>query len=305
MNELQKRLEASILAGRAMHAYLFSGVDPDMTEGAAKSAASLMHYGKKDLSRLNMDPDHFEYEGTVSVSDFRDVIRPEIYRETFGKTGRTVIFKNAHLLSVMVQNAMLKVLEEPPEKTHFILTGNEYGILPTIRSRCMTIRFPASDVEDVKLMLMAEGASEKDAERSALMSGGIAARAKRLYSDEGFRELRGSMITALIAAMNGAPELNRPKVKRDKAELTECGELMLLAAHDMLLIRCGLDPEYCPDRAEELKKASSRFTIGELSSIIDKLRDNAERLATNAPGASAFDRLFAEIGLMGLSKRSR
>jgi DNA polymerase-3 subunit delta' len=303
MNELQKRLEASILAGRALHAYLFTGVDPDMTAGAARSAASLMHYGRRDLARLEMDPDHFEYEGNVSVSDFRDVIRPEIYRETFGKTGRTVVFKNAHLLSQMVQNAMLKVLEEPPEKTHFILTGNEYGILPTIRSRCMIMRFPAADKEEIKLLLMAEGASESEAERFAAMSGGVAARAKRLYSDAGFRELRSSAISAFLSAMAGAPDMKWSKVKREKAELVECNELMLLSAHDMLLLSCGLGPEYCPDRADALKKVSSRFTIGELSSIIDKLRDNAERLASNASGAAAFDRLFAEIGLIGLSKR--
>lgn len=305
MNELQERLENSILAGRALHAYLFSGVDPDMTAGAARRAASLIHYARKDLSRLANDPDHFEYEGTVSVSDFRDVIRPEIYRETFGKNGRTVIFKNAHLLSQMVQNAMLKVLEEPPERTHFILTGNEYGILPTIRSRCMIIRFPASDVEEVKHTLMAEGASEEEAERYAYMSGGIAARARALYSDEGFRELRSSVISAFLAAMAGAPDLARTKVKRDKAEFSECGEILLLAAHDMLLLKCGLEAEYCRDRASELAKASSRFTIGEISSIIDRLRDNAERLASNASGASAFDRLYAEIGALGLKARRR
>ena len=299
MNELLKKLEGSILAGRAMHAYLITGVDPETTDNAARTAASLMLYGRRDLATLTNDPDYMEYEGSVAMGDFRGVIRPEIYRETFGRNGRVVVFRNASLLSRMVQNAMLKVLEEPPENTRFILTGNEYGVLPTIRSRCMILRCPASDPSEIAAVLVERGASRAEAERYAAMSGGVSARAIRLYESEDARKLRDGAVSAFIAAMNGAPDFKWTKTKRERTEYLEANELMLLALRDLLHISCGLPAESFADRASELKRLCSRYGIRELCLVADALTENAERLSTNAPGGASFDRLFAVTAAIG------
>lgn len=53
---------------------------------------------------------------------------------------RVVWIEEANLLTVPAQNALLKLLEEPPENTSFYLTCNSaLALLPTIRSRCQTI----------------------------------------------------------------------------------------------------------------------------------------------------------------------
>lgn len=295
MNEVLKRLDASILAGRAMHAYLMTGNDPDMTDSAAKRAASLILYSGDYTARLSMDPDYMEYSGNISIVDFRDIIRPEIYRETYSKAGRVVVFRQSHLLSQMVQNAMLKVLEEPPESTHFILTGNEYGILPTIRSRCMIIRCSLPDPAEVEEVLLTRGASTDEAKLYAAMSGFISARAIRLYEDEDFRELRTGAIKALISAMKSAPDFKWTKTKRDRADWAEADEILLLVCHDMLKTACGMEPDHSPDFAAELKNICKRFTIGEIGCIINGLTELAQRLATNAGGGAAFDRFFADV----------
>ena len=303
MSWLLKKLESAIVSGRAMHAYLLSGADPALTDGAARSCAALMLFGTKDVELLPDDPDYMEYSGSVAIGDFRDTIRPEIYRETYGRAGRVVVFLSADQLSPMVQNAMLKVLEEPPENTRFILTGNEYGILPTIRSRCTVIRCAAPDISEIKSALLELGAGDSEAERFSRQSGGSVTRAKRLYESEDARKLRESALGALLAAMNAVPDLKWTKVKREKADFIEANELMLLACHDMLLIKCGLPAECFPDRAEELKKAASRFTLGGISCIVDELTENAERLASPAPAGAAFDRLFVRVA--EISKKSK
>jgi len=60
---------------------------------------------------------------------------------------RMVIILNADLMNTQAQNALLKMLEEPPEKTFFILIANKISLLlPTIISRCRKIRFkPLTD----------------------------------------------------------------------------------------------------------------------------------------------------------------
>ncbi|MFH2059060.1 MAG: DNA polymerase III subunit delta' [Pseudomonadota bacterium] len=55
---------------------------------------------------------------------------------------RIVIIVDADLMNTQAQNALLKLLEEPPEKTMFILTAQKESLLlPTIISRCRKIRF--------------------------------------------------------------------------------------------------------------------------------------------------------------------
>ncbi len=60
---------------------------------------------------------------------------------------RMVLILNADLMNIQAQNALLKLLEEPPEKTFFILIANKTSLLlPTIISRCRKIKFkPLSD----------------------------------------------------------------------------------------------------------------------------------------------------------------
>ena len=286
-----------------MHAYLLAGVDPALTENAAREAASLILYGRSDVKRLASDPDYLEYDGAVSMGDFRDVIRPEIYRETFGKSGRVVVFLNAGLLSQMVQNAMLKVLEEPPENTTFILTGNEYGILPTIRSRCMTVRCAVSDMNEIVKVLVGMGASPEEARNCAVMSGGVLKRAIRFYSSPDALKLRSAAHSALTAALVGRPDFGFTKQKRDRADWLEANELALIFCHDLIRVSCGLSPEFCPDRSIELSRLAERLSPGDICAVVDLLADNAERLMTVPTGGAAFDRLFAELAKRAVTSK--
>ena len=303
MNELLKKLEDSILEGRTLHAYLISGNDPGVTDAAALNAASLMLYGRKDHVRLKNDPDYLEYSGSVAIGEFRDVIRPELYRETYGKAGRVAVFLSAEQLSIMVQNAMLKVLEEPPEDTYFILTGNEYGILPTIRSRCMVIRCADQDVSAAREVLIEAGCDAERASENALYSGGVAARALRMYSDDCAWSLRDGVISAFFSSLAGVPDFKWTKVKRDRSDFVESNETLLILCHDLERVACGMEPEFCTDKAKIIKKFGSRVTIGQIGCIIDRLKENAQRLSVSAAGGACFDRLFAELAAIG--RRSR
>lgn len=64
----------------------------------------------------------------------------ELYQTTRTGTPLTVVVEDAHTMSSEAQNAFLKLLEEPPQNTRFILTATTKSkILPTIRSRSQMI----------------------------------------------------------------------------------------------------------------------------------------------------------------------
>ena len=304
MNELISKLEASAAEGRTLHAYLLSGTDNDFTESTARSLASIILYGHKSEKKLESDADYMEYNGSISIGEFREIIRPEIYRETYGARGRVVVMQKANLLTPIVQNAMLKVLEEPPENTYFILTGNEYGILPTIRSRCMIIRCSSREKEQIVQDLIGLGANTNEASRFASYSGCVTARAVRLYQDASFRELRESCLIAFEGALKGIPDLKWSKLKRERPDYSEAIEFLLLYCHDIMMVKCGSDPDFCFDRASELQKIAMHFTIGSIGCIIKELIETAKRLATNASGGAAFDRLFTNIAEIAVASRA-
>jgi DNA polymerase III subunit delta' len=76
-------------------------------------------------------------------------------------------------------NALLKLLEEPPADTWFVLTSSEPGrLLPTIRSRATAVYVPALPPAQVRGWVTAHmGVDEETAERAALLSGGSIGRA--------------------------------------------------------------------------------------------------------------------------------
>jgi DNA polymerase-3 subunit delta' len=87
---------------------------------------------------------------TIAIEQVRTVNDQVGYRP-FEARSRVVIVDNAdEVLLPPSQNALLKTLEEPPSGTVFILvTARPDGLLPTVRSRCPSVRFaplPAADV---------------------------------------------------------------------------------------------------------------------------------------------------------------
>ena len=70
---------------------------------------------------------------------------------------RFILVDQAHRMNIQSQNSLLKLLEEPPENTHFILiTSQASRLLSTIRSRAQTIHFQKLKLEDLKQVLPEE-----------------------------------------------------------------------------------------------------------------------------------------------------
>lgn len=119
-------------------------------------------------------------------------------------TRRVVMIDSADDLERGAANALLKNLEEPPADMLFLLVSHAPGrLLPTIRSRCRTLRFDALDNDAMRAILRAGDESLSDKELAALIHAGEGSPGKALrYAGLGIADMEQTL--AAIAA-NGDP----------------------------------------------------------------------------------------------------
>ncbi|EJF88837.1 DNA polymerase III subunit delta' [Bartonella tamiae] len=109
-----------------------SSVFRQMAQG---SYPNLIHISRRFDSKTE------KFKNGISVEDIRD-IHHHLHRTSHDGAWRIVIVDSADDMNRNAANAILKILEEPPKKTLFILISHYPGrLLPTIRSRCHAIRF--------------------------------------------------------------------------------------------------------------------------------------------------------------------
>lgn len=113
---------------------------------------------------LRLEPDE---KASIKVDVVRDVLERTSFRPFEGRR-RVVIVREADTLEPHAQNALLKSLEEPPPGTLFILTTAVPGaLLPTVRSRCMQLRFGSLTHEEVATVLERDHGFDADKARAA------------------------------------------------------------------------------------------------------------------------------------------
>lgn len=104
-------------------------------------------------------------KGPVKIDDIRNL------EEQFSKTANEINGKKVYIINLVENlnvdstNALLKFLEEPQEETYaFLLTNNEFQLLPTIRSRTQIIHFSQIDRKELISQAIELGCDEADAQ---------------------------------------------------------------------------------------------------------------------------------------------
>lgn len=191
---LKDNLTASLRQGKNAHFYLISG-----PAGAGKgklarllSAAVMCQGQEKPCLRCShcrkvldgvhpdvifvTDPEH----KTVPVRLIRQM-RDDVFVRPNEGSHKVYIFPQE--MGVEGQNALLKILEEPPKYGVFLLlTDNPDKLLPTVRSRCTELKMQALSEDILRKQLRHDfpGASEEDLSAAIYRSGGFLGQAKLL-----------------------------------------------------------------------------------------------------------------------------
>ncbi|MBU0971036.1 MAG: DNA polymerase III subunit delta' [Proteobacteria bacterium] len=169
-------LTTIVQAGTIPNALLFSGNPGTGKQEAAFEFAKACNCRTDTQNPCNtcvsckkistgMHPDIIQ----ISPADKKKIISIAQIREIGGVLSskpneaakRMVLIQDADLMNAQAQNALLKVLEEPPENTFFILTATRLSpLLPTILSRCRQIRFKPLSCRQIQQFIMEQHAMD-------------------------------------------------------------------------------------------------------------------------------------------------
>lgn len=142
---LAYRMTRALLGGQSL---LETSLDIPKSDPIAQRVEALTH-GNLFVLRRPYDTKLKRFRQDIPVDRVREV--SGFFQETAAETGqwRVCIIDSADELNRNSENAILKLLEEPPSNTLFILISSAPGrLLPTIRSRCMNLELrPVPDAE--------------------------------------------------------------------------------------------------------------------------------------------------------------
>jgi DNA polymerase-3 subunit delta' len=141
---------------------------------------------------------------TIGVKEMRAIVQTASRRPSTGRW-QVVVVEDADRLTEGAANALLKVVEEPPPSTVFLLCApsvDPEDIAITLRSRCRHLALVTPRLDAIAQVLIDnDGMPEKDARWAASVSGGHVGRARRLATDE---QARGRRERALGLARDAA-----------------------------------------------------------------------------------------------------
>ncbi len=130
---------------------------------------------------------------SIGVDEMRNIVQIASRRPGTGRW-QIVLIEDADRLTEGAANALLKVVEEPPPSTVFLLCApsvDPEDITITLRSRCRHVALVTPPVEAIAQVLIAsDGLPAEDANWAASVSGGHVGRARRLATDEEARSRR-------------------------------------------------------------------------------------------------------------------
>lgn len=237
-----------------------------------------------------------ENGASVGVDDVREQILNEVYLKPYLATRRVVLIGEADALTESAQNALLKVLEEPPDYITFILcvTGKD-KLLETVLSRSCVMTFFSLSREEVFCYLEKRFAQEK-ADLAAGVSQGSIGSALAFLSEEHGEKLFEDSVAHFVSLKRGATVVQEivDFLLEEREHIDKVCNFMMTFLRDCIFVQSGLEHRVIyKNKLSQIRVFVEGIQKKHLVSAFDRLTALQLRLEENLNyGASVFETMM-------------
>jgi DNA polymerase III subunit delta' len=325
----QRLLAREALAGQVSHAYLITGPERiGKTTFALEFARLLQCQGRAaDSSEPCGACDSCRKIAAGSHPDVRLVTRPddkrimpvELVREVIHSANlspsigpwRIFIIPEIERMAAASANALLKTLEEPPERVALLLTSSEpEALLPTVVSRCQLVPTQPPTADEIHQALIEHWSVDSDraSELTALAQGRIGWAIEAALRPE-IAQKRSELLTRLIA-LTGATRDERLRaagtLTTDTDAAREVVELWLFWWRDVVLGACGARHlASVGDVRQQAEQQGHALGVERSQRFLTVLVEAREALEANANPLLTLEALLLDLPALPVSNTRR
>lgn len=275
----------------ASHAWLMTGPPGSgrSTLAYAFAAALIAEPGDEDAMRQVLAHTHPDLTAlrteqvVIRIEEARQLVERAYYAPSVGRT-RVIVMEDADRMAERTSNVLLKALEEPPERTVWILCApSDADLLPTIRSRVRIVRLREPDVDDVaRLVARRTGVDEATARQAARHAQRHIGMARRLATDESARARRDRTLRAVLGVRGIG----------DAVEVA--GEIVQVATEDAKALTAERDEAERADLLRTVGVPDGAAVPPAVRSQLNALADEQKRRATRSL-RDGIDRVLTDL----------
>jgi len=234
---------------------------------------------------------------SIGVKEVRELVRSSAMSPALGRW-QILIVEDADRVTERGADALLKAIEEPAEKTVWMLCApTADDLVPTVRSRCREVNLATPSVESVTTLLEGEGVAEKTARFAARVSQGHIGRARAMATDPDIAARRNHVLSipTKLGSLGGCLESAAWAVTTAEAEAKQATQRLDAQEKEKLLIVLGSTSGRTPrgaagmmkDLEEQQGLRAKRLVRDSLDSVLLELTSYYRDVLVMQTGADA------------------
>lgn len=294
-------------AGRLSHAYLVVCADGINLPEYLNELAKLMVCREAEpcgkcrsctLIGKGGYPDVMTFpKGETVVVDDISLLIEESYLKPIESDVKLFIVNHGETMSAVVQNKLLKTLEEPPANVHILIGATvEYPLLQTVKSRVKRLTISGFSDETLLKALSPECPDEEKLINAIACGDGTVGRAATLYGDNKFSEIT-ELVVDTIVNMRSSRDVLRfsTKITTAKVDVGEFISVTESVLRDMLSGVSGREDLVKNRPVYQRTKTAKGFNAGALIYALDKTVEAQKRKKFNVGGSVLLEWLLFQI----------
>jgi len=303
--DIISHFRSSIETGRVAHAYIIGGDENSGRSTLAYCFAKALQCEKGGSescdeckschqAETHNHPDIIfvekgEDDSVMSIETIREQVVSSIQIKPYSSKYKIYIIEDGEKMTVEAENALLKTIEEPPEYgIIIIITTNPEKLLPTIRSRCITVMtHPVKERDIHDYLTTTYDISEKRANFAVEYAQGNLGKAILIATNEDY----GQLVQSVVELETNIFDMNAEDIEaaikactQHKLSISDYLDLMMMWYRDILIIKVTGNPDRVIYKEQYLtiREQAKYLSFNELEAKAQAIENAKKRIEANA-----------------------